>query len=71
MHDLCLDILYLHLHLCPHISNICSTGPNEKQFSLLNSVPVQTESQSPTDGERLTSELKDIIRSFTQKVQMS
>lgn len=71
MHDLCLDILHLHLHLFPHILSICSTGPSEKQFSLHNSVPVQTESQSTTDGERLTSELRDIIRSFTQKVQMS
>ncbi|XP_056116464.1 microtubule organization protein AKNA-like [Rhinichthys klamathensis goyatoka] len=58
----------LHLHLRPHILSICSTGPSEKQFSLHNSVPVLTESQSPTDGERLTSELRDIIRSFTQKV---
>ncbi|XDV27991.1 hypothetical protein PO909_031419 [Leuciscus waleckii] len=45
-----------------------AAGPSEKQFSFHNSVPVQTESQSPTDGERLTSELRDIIRSFTQKV---
>uniref|UniRef100_A0A8C1D353 Protein AKNAD1 n=1 Tax=Cyprinus carpio carpio TaxID=630221 RepID=A0A8C1D353_CYPCA len=41
---------------------------SEKQFSLQNSQPVETESQSLTDGERLTSELRDIIRSFMQKV---
>ncbi|XP_048018490.1 uncharacterized protein aknad1 isoform X2 [Megalobrama amblycephala] len=45
-----------------------AAGPSEKQFSLHNSLPVQTESESPTDGERLTSELRDIIRSFMQKV---
>ncbi|XP_067309401.1 microtubule organization protein AKNA-like [Pseudorasbora parva] len=45
-----------------------AAGPSEKQFSLHNSLPVQTESQSPTDGERLTSELRDIIRTFMQKV---
>ncbi|XP_016147372.1 AT-hook-containing transcription factor [Sinocyclocheilus grahami] len=45
-----------------------AAGPSEKQFSLQNSQPVETESQSLTDGERLTSELRDIIRSFMQKV---
>ncbi|XP_073786035.1 protein AKNAD1 isoform X5 [Danio rerio] len=45
-----------------------TTGPTEKQFSLQGSQPVETESQSLTDGERLTSELRDIIRSFIEKV---
>ncbi|XP_043078469.1 microtubule organization protein AKNA-like [Puntigrus tetrazona] len=45
-----------------------AAGPSEKQFSLQNSQPVETESQSLTDGERLTSELRDIIRSFMEKV---
>ncbi|XP_050982301.1 microtubule organization protein AKNA-like isoform X2 [Labeo rohita] len=45
-----------------------TAGPSEKQFSLQNSQPVETESQSLTDGERLTSELRDIIRSFIQQV---
>ncbi|KAK2900553.1 hypothetical protein Q8A67_008668 [Cirrhinus molitorella] len=45
------------------MSHIYSAGPTEKQ-----SQPVETESQSPTDGERLTSELRDIISSFMQKV---
>jgi len=52
---------------CVYVLSICSVGPSEKEF-LHNSVPVLTESESPTDGERLTSELRDIIRSFTQKV---
>lgn len=51
------------------MSDVYSAGPNEKQFSLQNSQPVEPESQSLTDGERLTSELRDIIRSFMQKVQ--
>ncbi|KAK7159707.1 hypothetical protein R3I94_005904 [Phoxinus phoxinus] len=54
--------------LTANIPQAPAAGPSEKQFSLHNSVPVQTEPQSPTDGERLTSELRDIIRSFTQKV---
>ncbi|XP_016319980.1 uncharacterized protein LOC107671582 [Sinocyclocheilus anshuiensis] len=45
-----------------------AAGPSEKQFALQNSQPVETESQSLTDGLRLTSELRDIIRSFMQKV---
>ncbi|KAF4117708.1 uncharacterized protein LOC131533388 isoform X2 [Onychostoma macrolepis] len=45
-----------------------AAGPSEKQFSLQNSQPVEPESQSLTDGERLTSELRDIIGSFMQKV---
>ncbi len=51
------------------MSDVYLAGPSEKQFSLQNSQPVETESQSLTDGERLTSELRDIIRSFMQKVQ--
>ncbi len=47
------------------MSDVYSAGPSEKQ----NSQPVEPESQSRTDGERLTSELRDIIRSFMQKVQ--
>ncbi|KAK7163594.1 hypothetical protein R3I93_007600 [Phoxinus phoxinus] len=54
--------------LTANIPQAPAAGPSEKQFSLHNSVPVQTEPQSPTDGERLTSELRDIIGSFTQKV---
>ncbi|XP_077078463.1 uncharacterized protein aknad1 [Siphateles boraxobius] len=54
--------------LTKNIPQAAAAGPSEKQVSLHNSVPVQTESQSPTDGERLTSELGDIIRSFMQKV---
>ncbi|XP_039513463.1 uncharacterized protein LOC120468901 isoform X3 [Pimephales promelas] len=53
--------------LTANIPQAPAAGPSEKEF-LHNSVPVLTESESPTDGERLTSELRDIIRSFTQKV---
>ncbi|XP_018952119.2 uncharacterized protein LOC109081588 [Cyprinus carpio] len=50
------------------MSDVYTADISEKQFSLQNSQPVETESQSLTDGERLTSELRDIIRSFMQKV---
>ncbi|XP_059358627.1 uncharacterized protein LOC132096961 [Carassius carassius] len=58
----CLDAI------CVLVSDVYSAGISEKQFSLQNSQPVETESHSLTDGERLTSELRDIIRSFMQKV---
>ncbi|XP_051554351.1 uncharacterized protein LOC127441216 [Myxocyprinus asiaticus] len=52
-----------------HVAIFYELSPSEEQFSQMqNSLPVQTEPQSPTDGERLTSELRDIISSFMQKV---
>ncbi|KAI7809515.1 uncharacterized protein LOC130555017 isoform X2 [Triplophysa rosa] len=46
-----------------------TAGSGEEQCCLVqNSLPVQTEPQTLTDGERLTSDLREIISSFVQKV---
>nr|XP_055057190.1 uncharacterized protein LOC129441538 isoform X2 [Misgurnus anguillicaudatus] len=46
-----------------------TAGSGVEQRSLVqNSSPAQTDAKILSDGDRLTSELKDIINSFTQKV---